>query len=216
MCHSAFFPYVSSAVRDSLWQRLSVTARLAIKSHHSALCLISLSSKEKLQQLWTHESFGKQVFAFEGLHLSSHQSSYILVLVVGVEVRSCRFHIPEFSFRNTKVQTTDGRNHLLIQPISWLCTFVLLQLQIFAFTGSYISFLRQASGQMLLDEVISRSLQVCSSVWSWVQTRTYACDISQVDKRDNILSSCFHRLILLKQWTEVRDPDTDIQERVSF
>lgn len=105
MCHSAFFPYASSAVRDSLWQRLSATARLAIKSHHSALCLISLSSTEMLQQFWTHESFGKQVSVFEGLHLSSHQSSYILVLVVGEEVRSCRFHIPEFSFRHTKVQT---------------------------------------------------------------------------------------------------------------
>lgn len=165
MCHSAFFPYASSAVRDSLWQRVSATARLAIKSHHSALCLISLSSKEMLQQLWTHESFGKQVFLFEGLHLSSHQSSYILVLVVGEEVRSCRFHIPEFSFRFTKVQTNDGRNHLLIQPMSRLCTFILFQLRIFAFNDSYISFSRYTSGRMLLDEIIAKSLQERSSVW---------------------------------------------------
>lgn len=147
MCHSAFFPYASSAVRDSLWQRVSATARLAIKSHHSA------------------ESFGKQVFLFEGLHLSSHQSSYILVLVVGEEVRSCRFHIPEFSFRFTKVQTNDGRNHLLIQPMSRLCTFILFQLRIFAFNDSYISFSRYTSGRMLLDEIIAKSLQERSSVW---------------------------------------------------
>lgn len=154
MCHSAFFPYASSAVRDSLWQRVSATARLAIKSHHSA------------------ESFGKQVFLFEGLHLSSHQSSYILVLVVGEEVRSCRFHIPEFSFRFTKVQTNDGRNHLLIQPMSRLCTFILFQLRIFAFNDSYISF-----RVILRDECCwtKSSPNHCKSVVaSGVQTRTYA------------------------------------------